>query len=121
MLICPVFLYDTLNVHVRFTPDGALPISMYGGSFTYYGAVQYIITALMFLFFMLASEPKSKARIFAMRIFIMYTLITALSNIVPANIMLYFQFIVDFVILLFMWNIRNGYEFPNGINVEKVE
>lgn len=121
MLICPVFLYDTLNVHVRFTPDGALPISMYGGSFTYYGAVQYIITALMFLFFMLASEPKSKARIYAMIIFIMYSLGTVLSTFVPANIMLYYQFISDFVILLFMWNIRNGYEFPHGKTVESLE
>ena len=111
MLICPVFLYETLNVHVRFTPDGSLPISMYGGSFTYYGAAQYIFTALMFLFFMLASEQKSKLHTYAMIIFIMYALATLLSTFIPGSIMLYYQFIADFFILLFLWNIRNGYEF----------
>ena len=119
MLICPVFLYDTLNVHVRFTPDGSLPISMYGGSFTKFGVAHCIITALMFLFFMLASERKSKSRTYAMIIFIMYALATVLSTFIPGGIMLFYQFIADFFILLFMWNIRNGYEFPNGNSVEK--
>ena len=118
MLICPVFLNEIINVHVKFTPDGILPNSMHGDFFTYYGCVQNILTALMFLFFMLASEPRSKARIYAMIILIIYTLIPVFSSFVSSKFLLYVQFISDLAILLFMWNIHNGYEFPNGKTIE---